>query len=104
MANFCVTYTITTYESAEQGEYYEQGFILERGEGETLRDYVDALQDTRTSKVNGLEGIDYCFNGDSGVITYVNGMEYETGATECRTLHIDGITESSFKRLVSLLC
>jgi hypothetical protein len=61
---------------------------------------------TRTSRVDGVEAIE----ADSYPcdvprwITVYNGMEYETGASESRSLHIpDTVTPGTARRIAKLL-
>ncbi len=103
MTLFDVTYEIVTPESAEDGEAEERGFI---GEGLTLRDAVWEVQATRTNAVDGVE----CIECDSWPcrrprwITVNNGMEFETGANESRSLHIPStVTPASARRIARLI-
>ena len=97
MAAFNVTYEIVTPESAENGDVDESGFIAENV---SLRDALALV-----SK-NGVE----CVECDSSPcshprwITVMNGMEFETGAQESRSLHIpDGVTASTARRIARLM-
>jgi hypothetical protein len=99
-ARFSVTFEIVTQESAEDGE---RGFIEQDA---TLRDAIEAVNRTRTNRVDGVE----CIEADSHPcvrprwITIVNGMEFETGANESRALHIpDTVTASSARRIARLV-
>lgn len=100
---FSVTYEIVTPESAEYGDAEERGFICQ---GESLRDAIDCLFETRTSQCAGLSCIepsDSCHESARWITAY-NGIEYETGAHENRSLHFPAnITASSRKRLIALL-
>ena len=103
MAVFNVTYEIVTPESAENGDVDESGFIAENV---SLRDAIALVSETRTSRVGGVE----CIECDSlpcdapRWITVMNGMEFETGAQESRSLHIpDGVTESTARRIARLM-
>jgi hypothetical protein len=104
MLTFDVTYDIVTPESAEQGDYEELGFIAK---GVCLRDAIEAVRDTRTSQVAGIEAIEPSSVGrnfDFDWIRVVNGMEYETGAQESRTLHIPRhATPSTRARILRLV-
>lgn len=102
MTTFNVTYDIVTPESAEHGDYDKSGFI---GQDMTLRDAIRAVTETRTNQVSGIESIDPSASG-SGFrwITVTNGMEYQTGACESRSLHIpDHVTDASRMRIARLL-
>lgn len=102
MAAFNVTYEIVTPESAEHGDAEERGFILQDA---TLRDAFEAVQATRTSRVDGIDSIEPdCYpRRNVRWITIINGMEYETGANESRALHIpDHATESTRRRICRL--
>jgi hypothetical protein len=105
MASFTVTYAITTPESAEDGEHAEIGTI---GTELALRDAIDAVQSTRTNRVDGVE----CIEPDSSgfiraapwFVTVTNGMEYETGAYEQRTLHMpDSLTAATRRRIARMV-
>lgn len=103
---YSVTYTITSALSAMAGDYAETGTI---GEFNSLREAFDAVQETRTSQVAGVE----CIEADSWpisptypprYITVNNGMEFITGDNESRSLHIpDNVTGSSACRIARLL-
>ena len=99
---FNVTYEIVTPESAEEGDAEERGFICE---GFSLRDAMTLLHETRTSLVDGVESID-CDSYPCDCprwITVTNGMEYETGAHESRSLHIPAaLTEATARRIARL--
>lgn len=100
---FAVTYDIVTPESAEQGDADERGFIIE---DTGLRDAIETVKDTRTSKVDGVSSTE-C---DSSPcvrprwVTITNGMEFETGAVESRAIHIpDTVTTASARRIARLV-
>lgn len=100
---FAVTYLIVTQESAEQGDVEEHGFI---GENMTLRDAIGAVHATRTNRVAGVECIEPNESPmrDPRWITVTNGMEYETGAQESRSLHMpDHLTASTRCRIARLV-
>lgn len=102
-SGFNVTYDIVTPESAEHGDYAECGFIAENI---PLRMAIDALFETRTSRVSGIETIEAneCPVEFPYWLTVVNGMEFETGACESRSLHFpDWITGSSRRRIARLI-
>jgi hypothetical protein len=103
MNAFKVTYEIVTPESAEQGDAEERGFIAQ---GVTLREALKAVRDTRTSRVGGVECIEcdeYPIRAPRWV-TVQNGMEYETGACESRSLHIPAhVTDASRRRIARLV-
>lgn len=102
MAKFNVTYDIVTEESAECGDTAENGFI---SQGVGLRDAIKDLFQTRTNAVDGVSAIEL-----SGYpvqyarwLTVTNGMEYETGDYESRSLHFPkNITPSSIRRIAKL--
>lgn len=101
-AIFNVTYEVITADSAEYGEAEAQGFVET---GMRLRDAVGALRGTRTNAMDGVQGIE-C---DSSPcvrprwITIYNGMEFETGEYENRSLHIpEGVTAASARRIARL--
>lgn len=97
-----VSFEIITQESAREGEAAECGWIVI---GANLRAALEAFRATRTSKCDGITGIE----ADSWPcirprwITVTNGMEFETGAVECRSLHIPKtVTTSSARRIARL--
>jgi hypothetical protein len=100
---FNVTYETVTPESAEQGECDDRGFIAENV---SLREAVHYVQDTRTNHVDGVEAIE-CDSSPAvrpRWVTIVNGMEYETGAQESRSLHIpEQVTDATARRIARLL-
>jgi hypothetical protein len=103
MVLFNVTYSVVTPESAEDGEADECGFI---DRGMTLRDAIKATQDTRTNRVGGVECTEpSCYPISTPCwITVINSMEFETGASESRSLHIPGsVTTASARRIARLL-
>lgn len=99
---FAITYEIVTPESAEHGDADERGYIIEDTD---LRDAIQLLHRTRTNRVDGVSAIE----PDSSPcvrprwVTLTNGMEFETGAVESRSLHIpDTVTASSARRIARL--
>jgi hypothetical protein len=106
---FTISYTIITPESAEYGDVDDQGII---DEGLTLRDAIKELFMTRTNAVDGISAIEAsCYPlPRRGWLefrpscTVYNGMEFETGAQENRSIHPQGrITASSWARIVRLI-
>lgn len=100
---FNVTYDIVTPESAQYGDYEESGWIAQHV---TLREAIAAVFETRTSQVSGVE----CIEADEWPICtprsikVCNGMEFQTGAQESRTLHIqDSVTPASRRRIAKLM-
>ncbi len=101
MTIFSVTYEIVTQESAEAGDAEERGFI---GEGLTLREAIEALCDTRTNAVDGVEAIEWSGSHDRRWLTVINGMEFTTGAQESRSLHIpDAVSQATRVRIGQLI-
>lgn len=102
MALFSVTYQIVTPESAEQGEADESGFMLQ---DVSLREALDCLCETRTSAVDGVECIecDECPVRSPRWVTVINGMEYETGAQESRSLHMSAHLTAATRRRIARL-
>jgi len=95
-AVFSVTYEIVTEESAADGEAEERGFICEAA---TLRDALTDLFRTRTNRVDSGQGLDCSI----GILTMMNGMEYETGAYETRALHMPrNVTGATYNRIARL--
>lgn len=97
-AQFRVTYAIVTPESAEQGDYDETGFV---SEGCSLSEAVDLIGGSTAE-------------ADSSPISLSTpprwftqseyDVNYSTGATESRSLHLPrNITPSSALRIARLL-
>lgn len=100
---FNVTYEIVTPESAEHGEADELGFIAENV---NLREALEYVTGTRTSRVSGVEAIEASDSDISRArwLTVYNGTEFETGAAESRSIHFPpSLTASSKKRIARLL-
>lgn len=99
---FDVTFEIVTDESARDGDAESRGYVAE---SLGLREAIETLFETRTSQCDGVQGIEasrwplmpgFC-------VTVYNGMEFETGARESRSLHMPrDITFSSAKRIARL--
>lgn len=100
---FSVTYEIVTPESAEQGDADDLGWIVQ---GVSLRDAVDAVHATRTNRVDGVTSIE-CDSYPATWprwITVTNGMEFETGANESRSLHLpQHLTGATRRRIARLI-
>lgn len=103
MFKFNVTYELVTPESAEQGDVAERGFI---SQGVSLRDAVNDLTSTRTTRVDYFDSVE-CDEkpiANPRWITVNNGIEHDTGAYESRSLHLpDDITPSSKLRIYALV-
>ena len=103
MALFDVTYEIITQASAEHGEADAMGYICEAA---TLREALERVNETRTCRVDGVHAIEadeYPIVAPSWV-TVFNGMEYETGAHENRSLHFPkSLTPATRRRIARLL-
>lgn len=100
---FNVTYEIVTEESAATGDYEESDFI---GEGLSLREAIRLVQETRTSRVGGVESIETdCWPmTNPRSVRVINGMEFETGACESRTLHMpESLTGATRRRIARLV-
>lgn len=100
---FNVTYEIITPESAEAGDAEERGFVAENV---SLRDAIELVRETRTAQVDGVESIETdewpmrapCW------VSVINGMEYQTGAQETRSLHMpDNLTPATRCRIARLV-
>lgn len=103
LQGFNVTYEIMTEESAAQGCSEEHGFLATNV---SLREAFAEVHNTRTSRVDCVHCIeaDECPVVSPRWITVYNGMEFETGAYENRSLHIPGhITDSSRRRIARLM-
>jgi hypothetical protein len=95
---FTVTRQIVTPESAEDGCCDETESWCESGL--SLRSAIAEVQQTRTPHVDGVQSIE----GDHCAVTIYNGMEFLTGAQECRTLHIPpNVSRASGKRIARLV-
>lgn len=102
---FDVTYEIVTQESAEHGDADERGDICEQ---EGLRDAIKELHRTRTSRVDSAQWPETNPSPITGTervysVSVLNGMEFETGAHEERTLHIpQSVSAASSRRIARL--
>lgn len=94
-----VTYEIVTEESAEYGDAAERGEI---GDFPSIREGLDAVNETRTNEVDGAS-YSTAESWHGVILTVDNGMEFITGEYETRSLHIPVRTESSRRRLIALL-
>lgn len=95
---FTVTHQIVTPESAEHGECDERESYADLDL--MLRDAVREVFTTRTAQCDGISAIE----GDHCAVTVYNGMEFLTGAEECRTLHIPpNVSRASGRRIARLL-
>ena len=106
---FNVSYAVVTPESAEAGDYAETGMV---DTGLSLRDALKVLFSTRTAAVDGIEAVEAnCTHyKQAGILeccphaTVYNGMEYETGACENRSMSPAGpITAASWRRVLRLI-
>lgn len=103
MPKFSVTYEVWDEDAVEYGDTDERGYELEDG---TLREAIDAVTSTRTNAVDSIESIEpnNSVIEDARWITINNGMEFETGAFESRSLHIPNcVTSASRRRIARLL-
>lgn len=95
---FNVTYEIVTQESAEHGDADERGYICENVK---LRDAIPDFLDGRTARRDGGNGLEH---SGSNWVTFYNGMEFETGAQESRSLHFPAnLTPASEGRIMRYL-
>src|SRR3954470_17832014 len=100
---FSVTYEIMTEESASNGEAEETGFVVQ---DVCLRDALEAVHETRTSACDGVTSIQPSSSdvADARWITIDNGMEFETGARESRSIHFpESLTGATRCRIARLL-
>lgn len=101
-SRFDVTYEIVTEFSASDGEAEERGFIAENI---PLRDALQMVFETRTSRCNAAHTIE---PNDSDIaranwITVYNGIEFETGAWEKRSIHFPkNLTSATRIRIAKL--
>jgi hypothetical protein len=103
MAQFSITYDIVTEESAEHGDYVDYGFI---DTNLTLRDAIKLVFQTRTNAVDGVTSIecDSCPAVNPRWVTVTNGMEFETGDYESRSLHMpDSLSPATRRRIAKLM-
>lgn len=103
MASFSVTYEVVTPDSAGEGEAAVSGFIVQ---DVSLRDAVEAFNETRTSQVDGVECVEcdeYPIRSPRWV-TVFNGREYETGAQESRSLHFPKHLTAASRVRIARLC
>jgi hypothetical protein len=102
MRAFDVTYEIVTPESAAFGDVDSQGYV---SRGVRLREAIEDVRDTRTSRGEGVEAIEPSSSGgDYRWINVTNGPQFDTGAQETRTLHLpDDITSASRARILRLV-
>lgn len=102
MPTFNVTYEVYTEESVENGDSAESGFI---GKDLSLRDAIRHVGGTRTNRVDGanVEANEWPCIAPRW-ITVNNGMEFDTGEYESRSLHIpESVTPASRRRIARLL-
>jgi len=93
---YMICYSIITEESAERGDYAESGII---GEPDSLYFALRELFETRTNAVDGMQDISASWHNGRLTIYVSNGMEFETGEHESRSLHRHNITRSSATRI-----
>ncbi len=101
MPTFSVTYEIYTEESAENGDSESSGFQCENV---SLREAIDAVcnTDSNTRSQSSIEANDSIEN--CRWVTVYNSVDWISGETENRSLHIpDSVTASSRKRIARLL-
>ena len=100
---FMVSYDIVSAESASEGDVAEEGTV---GRGLTLREAVQLVQESRTSRNPGIMAVE-CDSYPAlrpQWIMVMFGSEYETGDTESRYLHIPPhVTTASRRRIAHLL-
>jgi hypothetical protein len=100
MRTFDVTYEIV--HAAEFGDVDSQGYV---SKGVRLREAIEDVRATRTSRVEGIEAIETSGSSDYyRWIDVINGPEFDTGAQETRTLHLpEDITSASRVRILRLV-
>lgn len=100
---FNVTYEIVSQNSAEFGEAERRGYA---GVELDLRSAIRELFEVETPETDCIQAIEpNCSNLSSARwVTVYNGMQYETGKFENRSLHFpEHITPSSAARIVRLV-
>lgn len=93
---YMICYGIVTEESAEAGDYAETGII---GEPDSLYFALRELFETRTNRVSGAQDITASWHNGRLTIYVTNGMEFETGDHESRSLHCHNVSRSSAARI-----
>jgi hypothetical protein len=99
MPLFDVSSAIVSPESASNGDYESQYYEVESA---PLRDCLEILFQTRTSQVDSVRVIEANDSDPESVrwLTVFNGIEFETGAMEQRSLHYpESLTPASRARL-----
>lgn len=79
---FLVTYEIVTPESAQDGESDESGIL---DENLTFEVAADLVKRTRTNLIESRQVMEY--DEHTRTVRVTNGVEFQTGAHEIRTLH-----------------
>jgi len=99
--SFLVTYDFVTGESAEDGDIAESGYILESC---SLADAVTAVKSTDSTTIDGYTVHANESNGRIQWVVVHNGMDWITGESETRYLHIPAtVTAASSRRIARLL-
>jgi hypothetical protein len=101
-AIFAVTFQTVTEESAETGDYEDQGFIAE---GLTLREAIKEASETHDGNSLEIENIEASSTDKNPRwISVYHAPDLHTGVQETRTIHLPAtMTPSSKKRLIDLL-
>jgi hypothetical protein len=95
--SFSVTYDIVTPESAEEGDYAESGFLAENV---SLREAIDLLGGCASEA----DCSPFSVTCPPRWFTLYGSMDYRSGETESRSLHLPaGTTPSSALRIARLL-
>lgn len=102
--DFC--YKVVTPESSEQGDVSEQGFIMPGMWKYTIKDY-----DRNIWKLGDLAGlIDfakslgiYCNDGSYWFYSTDPDINFQTGEYTTYSMHIYGVTPSTYNRIYKLL-
>lgn len=104
ISEFSVSQEIVTPESAEHGDFDSCATLRYNL---SLRDAIVLVRETRTTRVGGVESISpdsWPMAARIHNVTITNGMEFETGACESRTLSIPfSVTPASSRRIARLL-
>jgi hypothetical protein len=98
---FSVTFQTVTEESAEIGDYEDQGIIAE---GLTLREAIKEANETHDGHSLGIESIEASDTHTPQWVNINHSPDLYTGVQETRSIHLpENITPSSKKRIFRLI-
>lgn len=106
------TYCVITPESAEQGEFAENGYIMPGMWKFPLRDEECEHEETLNAARNGefdltdldevinfAESLGMCEDGGSWLSSVDPDQDYQTGEDTFYSLHLEGVTPSTYNRI-----